>query len=189
MPLRLFKPKIAPQNVAPWGLKIARRGLLLLLLALMVCRPERALGWGGGSARRDRVHEVEQMEREWRSAELAGDAAAMDRILAEDYVSVTMQGNVNTKAQQLRRMRDRLLVLERLDLSDVKIRLLGEVAIVTGRARIRGRSAGLPLDGSYRYTQVLHLAPSGVWTITNFEARRTDRVMPLLALKTTAHAS
>ena len=173
----LSKPKIAPL-------------ISLLLLALLVCRPERVLAWGGGSAKHDRVHEVEEMEQRWRSAALAGDAAAMDRILAEDYVSVTMQGKVNTKAQQLRRMRSRMLVLDRLDLSDVKIRLAGEVAIVTGRARIRGRSAGLPLDGSYRYTQVLHLTPGGVWTITNFEARRLDgRAMPLLALEQTAHAS
>ena len=163
--------------------------MLLLAVSLLCSRSARAWGGGGGGAKHDRVHEVAQLEQQWRHAELAGDTSALDRMLSDDYVSVTMQGKVNTKAQQLRRIRDRLLVLNQLDLSDVKIRVSGEVAVVTGHARVLGRSAGLPLDGSYRYTQVLHLLPSGAWTITNFEAHRVgDRAQPLLAMQRTAHA-
>ena len=161
--------------------------MLLLLVSLLCSRSARAWG-GGGGAKHDRIHEVAQLEQQWRHAELAGDTTALDRILSDDYVSVTMQGKVNTKAQQLRRIRDRLLVLNELDLSGVKIRVSGEIAVVTGHARVLGRSAGLSLDGRYRYTQVLHLLPNGAWTITNFEAQRVGtNPQPLLAMQRTAH--
>ncbi len=151
---------------------------IALWLLSMLLLPGDAPAWGGGGgAKHDRRQEVEQVEREWRRAELAGDAAAMDRMLADDYVSVTVQGKVNTKSQQLRRMRERRLVLDRMDLSEVKIRLSGEltagaVAMVTGYARISGQSAGVSVDGRYRYTQVMHRVRGGTWIITNFEASR-----------------
>jgi len=161
-----------------------------LMGALLLAGSCAECGWalGGGAGRHDRVHEVEQLEQQWRSAELAGDATAMDRMLADDYMCVTLQGKVNTKAQQLRRMRDRRSVLERMDLSDVKVRLLGEVAVVTGKARVAGQSSGLSLDGTYRYTQVLRQTPAGAWLMTNFEARREkSHGMPMLVLS--AHGS
>ena len=144
--------------------------------------------WGGGATRHDHIHEIEHLEQRWRSAELSGDAAAMDPMLADDYVGLTLQGKVNTKAQQLRRMRERRIVFERMDLSEIKIRISGDVAVVTGLARVLGRGAGLPLDGRYHFTQILRLGPGGAWTITNFEPERMpDRARPLLALQHAPH--
>lgn len=167
----------------------AGRTLGALLLALSVCCPKSAIAWGGASAKHDRMSEIVQLEQRWRSAALAGDTAAMDRVLSDDYVGLTLQGKVNTKAQQLRRMRDRLLTFERLDISDVRVRTSRDVAVVTGRARVLGNSAGLSLDGSYRYTQVLRHMPNGTWIITNFEPRRVPgRSLRLLTSERAAHA-
>ena len=166
-----------------------RRLLRALSLALCAVCPRTALAWGSNATKHDRVHEVEQVEQQWRTAVLAGDAVAMDRILADDYVSLTLQDKVNTKAQQLRRMRERLLVLERMDLSDVKVRVLGDIALVTGRACVRGHSGAHTLDGNYRYTQVLRLLPSGAWIITSFEAHHdAEHGFPLLASQHQPHA-
>jgi ketosteroid isomerase-like protein len=79
---------------------------------------------------------------------------------------------VNTKAQQLERMRTRKLVITKVQLSDMKVKLVGSVAIVTSRAEVEGTNEGVSMKGMYRYTRVYQRLPSGEWKITSFEATR-----------------
>ena len=116
--------------------------------------------------------EVEAMEQQWRAAELSDDAAAMDRLLSDDYLGITGNGDVVTKLQQLDHMRTRALNISKLDISDVKIKLVDHIAIVTSLAQIDGMIEGAPLRGNYRSTRVYQRLPTGVWKLTNFEATR-----------------
>ena len=116
--------------------------------------------------------QVEQLEEAWRTAQLNDDVAAMDKLLSDDYVGITMTGQVVTKMQQLDRMRNRQLVLSKIVLDDVKVKLIGTTAIVTSLADVDGTSEGQPMHGTYRYTRIYSRLPSGTWKITNFEATR-----------------
>jgi ketosteroid isomerase-like protein len=120
----------------------------------------------------DAKRQVEALEEQWRQAQLAGDVSAMDKLLSDDYIGITMTGQVNTKAQQLERMRMRKLVLTKLDLGERQVKLIGAIAIVTSRAEVEGTNDGVPVKGTYRYTRVYQRLPSGVWKITSFEATR-----------------
>ncbi len=122
--------------------------------------------------KRDYKHEVEAMEEQWRQAQLTDDAGAMDRLLSDDYVGISMNGEVTTKAQQLDRTRSRSLVLTKIERSDVKVKILGKVAIVTSLASVEGVDGALPITGLYRYTRVYQRLPGGTWKITNFELTR-----------------
>jgi ketosteroid isomerase-like protein len=117
-------------------------------------------------------HQVEKLEEEWRTAQLNADVEAMDKLLSDDYVGITMNGQVVTKMQQLDRIRNRNLVLTKMSLDDVKVKLIGSTAIVTSLAEVDGTSDGAPMHGTYRYTRVYTRLPSGGWKITNFEATR-----------------
>jgi len=121
---------------------------------------------------------VEALEEQWRKAQLAGDAATMDRMLSEDFIGISMSGQVNTKAQQLERVRTRKLVISKIELSDMKVKLLGSVAIVTCQADVEGTSEGASVKGKYRYTRVYQHVPSGDWKITSFEATRIQQHRP-----------
>jgi ketosteroid isomerase-like protein len=123
----------------------------------------------------DAKKQVEALEEEWRAAQLAGDVAKMDMLLSDDYIGISMTGQVNTKAQQLERIRDRKLVLSRLDLGDRQVKLLGPIAIVTSRAEVEGTNDGMPVQGTFRYTRVYQRLPTGVWKITSFEATRVPK--------------
>jgi ketosteroid isomerase-like protein len=114
---------------------------------------------------------VEALEEQWRVAQLAGDASAMDKLLADDFVGITAFG-VTTKAQQLARVRDRIITLTQLNLTDIKVKLIGPVAVVTSRAEIAGTNEGASIKGVYRYTRVYQHLASGAWKITSFEATR-----------------
>ena len=116
--------------------------------------------------------EVEALEEQWRKAQLAGDVGTMDKMLAEDFIGISMSGQVNTKAQQLERVKTRKLVVNKIELSDMKVKLVGSVAIVTSQADVEGTSEGASVKGMYRYTRVYQRSPSGEWKITSFEATR-----------------
>jgi ketosteroid isomerase-like protein len=120
----------------------------------------------------DDRRQVLELEDIWREAQLNGDAAAMDKLLSEDYVGITMSGQVVTKMQQLQRIRSRQFQLTKIELSDVKVKLISNTAIVTSQAEVEGTNEGAPLHGTYRYTRVYTRLPSGAWKITNFEATR-----------------
>ena len=123
-------------------------------------------------------HEVEKLEQEWRTAELTDDVDTMDQLLSDDYVGITMTGQVVTKPQQLERMKNRSLVLTAIELTDVKVKLIGTTAIVLSLANVDGTNDGEPMHGTYRYTRVYSRLPSGVWKITNFEATRVEPPPP-----------
>ena len=124
-------------------------------------------------------HQVEQLEQTWRTAQLNGDVDTMDKLLSDDYVGITMNGQVVTKAQQLDRMRNRNLVLTQISLDDVKVKLIGTTtAVVTCLAEVEGTSDGAPMHGTYRYTRVYTRTPTGNWKITNFEATRVNPTPP-----------
>jgi ketosteroid isomerase-like protein len=123
-------------------------------------------------------HQVEKLEEVWRTSQLNGDVDAMDKLLSDDYVGITMTGQVVTKTQQLDRMRDRSLVLTKIDLQELKIKMLGSTAIVTSLADVDGTSDGEPMHGTFRSIRVYSRLPSGAWKITNFEATRVSENPP-----------
>jgi ketosteroid isomerase-like protein len=116
--------------------------------------------------------QVEAMEEQWRKAQLGGDVATMDKLLSDDYIGISMTGQVNTKTQQLDRMRMHKIALTKLDLGERQVKLIGSIAIVTSRAELEGTNDGMPLKGTYRYTRVYQRLPTGEWKITSFEATR-----------------
>jgi len=144
--------------------------LVLLLLVSGPCLL--AMGFGGQHGKHDYKREVEHLEEQWRAAQLAGDIATMDKLLSDDYVGISMTGQVNTKAQQLSRIRSHAFVITRIDLGEMKVKLVGQVAIVTVRAFVEGTSEGVPMNGDFRYTRIYQHSPAGGWKITNFEATR-----------------
>ena len=142
-------------------------GLLLLLCLTLSVTPARA-----GEAKKDVKREIEQLEMQWRTAQLSGDITTMDHMLADDYVGITLTGQVTTKAQQLARLRSHAVVLTRLDVEEMKVKLVGQGAIVTVKARVEGMGSIKRLDGDYHYTRIYHQLATGAWKITNFEATR-----------------
>jgi len=122
--------------------------------------------------KRDYKREIEAVEEQWRAAQLAGDVGTMDKLLADDYFGISNDGQLNNKTQQLERLRKRMFVLTKIDVSDVKIKLVGRVGIVTSLARIEGTNDGQSVAGTYRYTRIYKRYPDGSWKITNFEVTR-----------------
>ena len=153
------------------GQPIRASALVSVLIVAVVFAGTQAQAHQPGK-KHDVKQQVEALEEQWRAAQLAGDIATIDRMLSEDFIGISMTGQVNTKTQLLDRLREHKIQVARLELSDMKVKLLGNIAIVTSRAEVEGTNEGTPIRGTYRYTRVYHRMPSGVWKITSFEATR-----------------
>jgi ketosteroid isomerase-like protein len=116
--------------------------------------------------------QIEALEKQFQAAQRAGDTATMDKLLSEDYLGINPSGVVLTKAQQLEHMHNRKLVINSLETSDQKIKLIGPIAIVTCLAEIEGMNDSVPIHGKFRYTRIYQHLADGSWKITSFEATR-----------------
>ena len=145
----------------------------MLLVFALACRAVEARAGKPHPARtHEYKHEVEALEEQWRVALLNGDASTMDKLLSDDYVGISMDGLVNTKAQQLERIRKHKLVLTRIDQGEMRVKMLGQVAIVTSSLTVAGTNDYLPFSGVYRYMRVYHRTPGEGWQTTSFEVTR-----------------
>jgi ketosteroid isomerase-like protein len=163
-----------PQQISSYRLFKANFSLVawVVFTAIVVTLP--AFADGPHPKRKDEYkHQVEKLEEVWRTAQMNDDVDAMDKLLSDDYVGITMSGQVVTKMQQLDRMRNRTTVLSKIEMTEVKVRVIGTTAaIVTSLADVEGTSDGAPMHGTFRSTRVYSRLPAGTWKITNFEATR-----------------
>jgi ketosteroid isomerase-like protein len=156
------------------------RTLVVVTAAILVA----ALPYASAQGRKGREHkhveraQIVALEHEWQKAALADDIPAMDKLLSEDYLGITASGEVLTKSQQLDRMRDRKLMITRLDTSETKIKLVGNIAIVTCLAHVEGTSDDVPLHGASRYPRVYQRLAGGVWRVTSFEVTPANHQSP-----------
>lgn len=115
------------------------------------------------------VRIIEQLEEQWRQAELHADTSVMANMLSDDYLGIYADGMLATKAETLAGFEDGKAHFTQIDTSDRKIRVFGTTAVVTSKARVVGTTDGIDISGLYRYTRVYHRS-SGVWKIVSFEA-------------------
>ena len=116
--------------------------------------------------------EIDVLEEKWRNAMLTGDAAAMDKLLAEDYVSISASGILQSKEDLLARMRNPRRHITALEISDSKVRFYGATALVTSFAKVTGVNAeGEPI-GNFRYTHVYVRNAQGLWKMVSSESSR-----------------
>jgi ketosteroid isomerase-like protein len=115
--------------------------------------------------------QIENLEQDWRRALLDSNVPAMDHLLADDYLGVTANGTLETKADLLAMRRAGTIHISGLNLSDLKVRVYGDTAVVTSRAELAGTNGGTDISGYYRYTRVYNRR-NGEWRIVSFEASR-----------------
>ncbi len=144
---------------------------LLFLGMFLCCGAALALAPHRHSMKHFYQKQVEALERQWRVAALQGDVPAMDRLLSDDFIGITANGTVQTKAETLDSIRTHDVQFNRLDLSEMKASIHGDTAVVTSKAEVDMISGGQPVKGTFRYTRV-YLRKAGVWKVINFEATR-----------------
>jgi ketosteroid isomerase-like protein len=105
-----------------------------------------------------------KMEHDAAAALIKRDAAAFGKIFADDAVLTTPDGMQQTKAQLLADVKSGSLVLESSDISDMKVRVHGDAAVVTYITTDKGRYKGQDISGRFRWTDVF-VRHGGAWQL------------------------
>jgi ketosteroid isomerase-like protein len=146
---------------------MALRVVMVLVLWCWCTVPARAV-----FPHHDPIHKIiEGLESEWRDAQLTDNIATLDRLLADDYLGISANGTLETKADVLATRRSGRLKITQMVLSDVKIRIYGDTAVVTSKVDLTGKNGDRDISGHYRYTRVYNFR-AGQWRIVSFEASR-----------------
>jgi ketosteroid isomerase-like protein len=96
--------------------------------------------------------ELIKLENEWADAWVKRDVAFFDRIIADDYTWTSPRGDVWTKAQDLALVKSGETVIKSWVLADMKVRVYGDTAVVTGRNTIKETYKGEDVSGQNRWT-------------------------------------
>ncbi|MCX2747808.1 nuclear transport factor 2 family protein [Arthrobacter sp. MI7-26] len=99
--------------------------------------------------------DIEELSFLWASAERNTDAAALDRLLAEDFTAVGARGFVLTRAQWLQRYQEAALVNEQFEWSINTVRTYGDSAVLIGIQNQTAAYRGHPSSGQFRVTQIM----------------------------------
>ncbi|MGI8813173.1 MAG: nuclear transport factor 2 family protein [Pyrinomonadaceae bacterium] len=91
------------------------------------------------------------------------DADAMDKIYADNYMLVNLDGSVQTRAERLESLRsdDTKYTAFAYDEPNIRVNPEGNGAVAIARITMKGTSKGKPIDGTFRVTQVYSRTKDG----------------------------
>lgn len=110
--------------------------------------------------------EIAALERELRTAQLAADVDALDRLIADKLLFTGPDGRLGTKAQDLEAHASGVVRFRSHEPEELRVRRVGKnVAIAALRARLAVEVAGTITRGTYRYTRVWAREKGGPWRV------------------------
>ena len=96
-----------------------------------------------------------QIERDWCTSSLKRDALLLGRILADDYTGVSNRGLLLTKTETIAGLADKTSSITACVDTDMKVRVYGDTAVVTGLGVRSGTYQGAPFsDRRFLWTDI-----------------------------------
>ncbi len=131
--------------------------------------------------------EVEGVEHARLAATLKGDVDAVEKFIAGDFIATRPNGTVANRAEYLDGMRSGRRRLTSADHDDVRVRVYGDAAVITGRARGKLMVDGKEQAFLTRYIHV-YVKEHGQWRMvamqnTNLAAPPASALPPGITIK------
>jgi len=143
-----LRAAIALEKKISAHMKILLRGLAIVAALLTGCvSPE-------SGVKSDPVTALRQLDQERIQAQIGADAAALNRLYAEDFIGIGPSGTVRTKAQVLADFTSGSLRFQSITTDDVQWGVYGDTAVETGRSTMNGQDRGKTVPRDNRFTRV-----------------------------------
>jgi len=121
-----------------------------LTFGLLVCLTIRLAAQEPAGA----ASQVRKLEEKWTAAYKQRQINILSSLLAEDFLITVEDGNTYSKAGYITHSADTTVRVEVAELSDLRVRVRGNLAVVTGAYHERGTSNGKPYEYHDRLTDV-----------------------------------
>ena len=102
------------------------------------------------------------------------DVQALQELIAEDYTGYDPAGNPQDLKMTLEAYQPGGVQLDRYDVEDVEVRIVGEIGIITGKGYIHGTFADAEFEHDLRFLD-LYIMRDGSWKLY------LSQVTPLLS--------
>ena len=144
-----------------------KRVLIVAALALAASAPAAAQGQkkAGGAER-----EILALDREWADAMVRADRAALERIFSDDLIVSSGDGTLRDKKGELGDGGSEIKTYF-FNTDDLRVRVYGGAAVVTGHAKWRINYKGRDIDNERRYTCV-YAKERGRWRMVAMHLTR-----------------
>jgi ketosteroid isomerase-like protein len=119
--------------------------------------------------------QIKKMERDRAAAVVKADVATLEGLTADDYILINANGQLSNKAETMNNIKTGVIKLSANEVSDMKVRVYGDTAIVTGKSTAKGTIGGRELKGPVMFTRV-YVKKDGKWKSVAFQ--QTPVVVP-----------
>jgi len=106
--------------------------------------------------------QIKKMETDRAAAVVKGDVDALDKVTSDDYTLITAAGQVSDKAQMISNFKSGQSKITMDDITDMKVRVYGDAAVVTGKVTVKGMLGGKDVTGTQLFTRV-YVKKGGRW--------------------------
>jgi ketosteroid isomerase-like protein len=107
---------------------------------------------------------VRSLEMKWTESYKQRNIDILSSLLADDFVITIENGSVYSKAGYISHSADTSTHVQVAEMSELKVRIHGDTAIVTGAYHEKGESSGKPYDYHDRFTDVW-IKAGGRWQV------------------------
>ena len=104
------------------------------------------------------------LEAKWNAAYDRGDIATMNTLLADNFIITVEDGSTFSKSGYIAHYGDSTVHVEISEMSDLRVRMHGKTAVVTGAYHEKGTSKGKPYEYRDRFTDVW-MNTNGTWQV------------------------
>jgi uncharacterized protein (TIGR02246 family) len=103
------------------------------------------------------IRQLWDAEHTWLRALETADAALLGGLVDSEFSFIGPDGELEDRETYLagyRQLAERHIQVQKIDLQDVRFRLLGDTAVVTGRVQAKLKMGGTPIVEDVRFTRV-----------------------------------
>ena len=137
-------------------------------LSLLVVSALAFGAWDFGVAQGKRepgASKILALESKWNEAYKRGDIATMESLLADDFVITVEDGSIFSKSGYIAHNGDSTVHVEVSEMTDLRVRMHGNVAVVTGAYHEKGTSKGKGYESRDRLTDVWMMNKNSAWQV------------------------
>jgi ketosteroid isomerase-like protein len=113
---------------------------------------------------KDTANSIRKLEEKWTESYKKRQIDILSSLLAEDFVITVEDGNTYSKSGYITHSADPSVQVDVAEISDLKVRMHGDTAVVTGAYHERGKSSGKPYEYHDRLTDVW-MKVGGKWQV------------------------
>jgi len=118
--------------------------------------------------------ELSRLENVWNESHVRGDADALNRLWADDLTVTVPNMPVITKESAIGIARSGRVKFKRYQTADIRIRLYGDAAVVTGLVERTRELNGRDVEDKWRFTKV-YIRRAGNWQVVAWHASTIDQ--------------